>query len=273
MKLTWLLLPWWILALGCASAPDPTTQPAMRMSVSPTTAHPGDAVQVSIEFQNTSTSVVAVPKGYDVYLSYHSADGSGGAGGSKHSIEPEPRLRPGQSLRYTKEFVAPWSYGPVKIFTDVRKDVSTTLEVVSSAWENTARLHEAVLASVVGRASGEPSGVPSRFDVLTVEKAILRLWEAPDERLSPCVAIPAAAKTFSDYFVQYYFSSHNGQLRIVGRGLHRSVPQRPELPPDHPGNATFGFTYLCSANRLVELTFGVPLWQPQNSNWARATAD
>lgn len=225
-------------------------------------------MKVSIEFENTSRSVVAVPKGYDIHLSYHSADGSGSSWGSKHSIESEPRLRPGQSLRYTKDFVAPWSYGPVEIFTDVRNDVSTTLEVVPSAWENTPRPHETVLASVVGRAIGEPSGVPSRFDVLTVEKAILRLWEAPDERLSPRAAIPAAAERFSDYFVQYYFSLHNGQLRIVGRGLHRSVPQRPELPQDHPGNATFGFTYLCSSDRLVELTFGIPLWQPQNANWA-----
>lgn len=61
---------------------------------------------------------------------YRSSDGSGFAIGSKHDFSPDPRLGPGESIRYTKEFLVPHTYGPVEIFTDVRDDASTSLEVL-----------------------------------------------------------------------------------------------------------------------------------------------
>jgi hypothetical protein len=58
---------------GCvAPRATPAEPAAMRHSVSPTIAHPGETVLVTIEFRNVGRTVVSVPKEHELYLCYRS---------------------------------------------------------------------------------------------------------------------------------------------------------------------------------------------------------
>jgi hypothetical protein len=258
--------------VGClAPRATPAEPAAMRLSVAPTIAHPGETVMVTIEFRNAGRTAVSVPKEHELYLCYRSDSDSQFTLASKHDFSPDPRLRPGESIVYRKTLDVPRAYGRVEIFIDERDDATAVLEVLPLGWETRARPRELVPAETLLGSEASASWVPAEAELRAVEKAIWYLWQHPDDRLGlePRMAFPAefAAEQLFEYFIQYSGAVVSGQRRIVGRALHHSVVKHPDLQKDDPGTATFGFTYDCENQRLLEVTFGIPVWRPNSPNW------
>jgi len=107
---------------------------ALRLSVNPKSASPGEHVTVAVEFENTGTATLWIPRRQEICLSYEQ-DGAGNG-----HLPPSAcdglrfvKVSPGKTVRYENDFGVPAGNGNVKLFLLNRPDVSVPLEVKKSA--------------------------------------------------------------------------------------------------------------------------------------------
>ena len=102
----------------------------LRLSVSPKSAVPSDHVTVSVEFENTGSAALWIPRNQETCLSYEQGGTSGG-GLTPSSCDGirYVKVSPGKVVRYEKDFVVPPLYGEIKIHLLNRRDISVPLEV------------------------------------------------------------------------------------------------------------------------------------------------
>lgn len=126
---------------GCQSPPalsgDVAVRPLdgpyeLRLTLDRRSSSPGERVNASIEFENTGSDVLWIPRQREVFFGFEqkgpfevsSEEGESSCDGLQYV-----RVRPGQKVRYEKEFAAPGIHGEVSVYITADRRVSVPLLV------------------------------------------------------------------------------------------------------------------------------------------------
>ena len=101
----------------------------LRVSVTPKAVRPGEKVVVSVEFENTGTADLWIPRRQEVFLGYSQEGTSGGYWSSSCDGIRYVRLRQKEKMRYDLPFDVPTVFGIIEVYASFRRDISAPLVV------------------------------------------------------------------------------------------------------------------------------------------------
>jgi hypothetical protein len=104
----------------------------LRLTLDRNSAEPGELVYASIEFENTGSDILWIPRRREVFFGFEQ---KGPFHASSESWESScdglqfVRVKPGQKVKYEKGFAAPGFYGEVGVFITADRKVFAPLVV------------------------------------------------------------------------------------------------------------------------------------------------
>jgi hypothetical protein len=145
MKSLWQLivlvgLPW--MGGGCGSVPmsqavDPNKvlrgPYELRLSLDRPTAYRGELVYASIEFENTGSETLWIPRRREVFFGFEKKTAFGSSSSESWASSCDGLkfvpVKPGKKVRYEKGFAAPDMVGEVSVFITADRKVSTPVVI------------------------------------------------------------------------------------------------------------------------------------------------
>lgn len=139
------LLPLALIAFvfgGCSSSPVSDSVPpsqalagpyALRLSLDRPAASPGDIVMVSVEFENTGSRDLWIPRRREVFFGWEATHKGGTASAISWQSSCDGleyvRVKPGRIVKYEKGFETPALYGEIQVFVTVSSGVKVPLVI------------------------------------------------------------------------------------------------------------------------------------------------
>jgi hypothetical protein len=101
----------------------------LKLTLDRKSASPGELVYASIEFENTGSDVLWIPRRREVFFGFEQKGASSESWESSCDGFQYVRVKPREKVRYEKGFSAPDFYGEVSVYITVDRKVSAPLVV------------------------------------------------------------------------------------------------------------------------------------------------
>jgi hypothetical protein len=101
----------------------------LRLTVDRRQAAPGQLVYASIEFENTGSNVLWIPRRREIFFGFEQDGASSESWSSSCDGLQYVRVRPGEKISYEKGFLVPGMAGEIKVFVTANRKVAAPLLV------------------------------------------------------------------------------------------------------------------------------------------------